>query len=75
MEQKRVTWLDDTRGICVFCVLLAHSGIAHPYIYTLYSGLEKSNKTSLTLEDIVYLIASLIMQAASSVLKQTGSSS
>ena len=37
MEQKRVTWLDDTRGICVFCVLLAHSGIAHPYIYTLYT--------------------------------------
>lgn len=28
------------------------------YIYTLYSGLEKSNKTSLTLEDIVYLINS-----------------
>lgn len=37
MEQKRVTWLDDTRGICVFCVLLAHSGIAHPYFYKLYT--------------------------------------
>lgn len=37
MESKRVTWLDDARGICVFCVLLAHSGIEHHYLYTLYT--------------------------------------
>lgn len=37
MEKDRVTWIDDVRGLCVFCVLLAHTGIQHPYLYKLYT--------------------------------------
>lgn len=37
MEKNRITWLDDTRGLCVFCVLLAHSGIVHTYLYKTYT--------------------------------------
>lgn len=37
MSDKRVKWLDDSRGIAVFGVLLAHSQINHPIFYSFYT--------------------------------------
>ena len=36
-ERKRISWIDNARGICVFCVLLAHSGKEHYLLHLFYS--------------------------------------
>lgn len=37
MEKKRVNWIDDARGLSVFCFLLADCDIEHHFLYTLYT--------------------------------------
>lgn len=35
--KERIKWIDNARGICMFCVLLAHSNVDHPILHTLYT--------------------------------------
>ena len=35
--KERIKWIDNARGICMFCVLLAHSNVNHPILHTLYT--------------------------------------
>lgn len=37
MEKKRVNWIDDARGLSVFCVLLAHCDIEHHFFQSYHS--------------------------------------
>lgn len=37
MAKERIKWIDDVRGVCVFCVLLAHCNISHPFLYKIYT--------------------------------------
>lgn len=34
---ERIKWIDTARGICIFCVLLAHVGQNHHYLHMMYS--------------------------------------
>ena len=31
-KKTRIRWIDNARGICVFCVLLAHCKLEHTYL-------------------------------------------
>lgn len=35
--KERIRWIDNAKGICVFCVLLAHCKLHHPYIQMVYT--------------------------------------
>ena len=36
--KERIRWIDNAKGICVFCVLLAHCKLHHPYIQMVYTS-------------------------------------
>lgn len=36
-KKTRIRWIDNARGICVFCVLLAHCKLEHTYLQMIYT--------------------------------------
>lgn len=34
---KRIKWVDNARGLCIFCVLLAHCNVEHTILHHLYT--------------------------------------
>ena len=36
-KKTRIRWIDNARGICVFCVILAHCKLEHTYLQMIYT--------------------------------------
>lgn len=68
--KQRIKWIDNARGLCIFCVLLAHCNADHTILHQLYtpwflvlfffiSGFLYKTKT--LKEDIVRLVKKLVI--------------